>query len=113
MPGDALRQTVERFNGFVDTGTDADFGRKELPHKIQTPPFYAAWATPALHDSYTGLRVNANCQVVDLAGREISGLYCAGESAGGIKQHGLGRCITTGRVAGMECVRAASKKPGA
>jgi urocanate reductase len=107
MPGDVLRETVERFNSFVDTGTDEDFGRTELPYKIQTPPFYAAWSTPVLHDSDTGLRVNSNCQVVDLAGHEIPGLYCAGESAGGIRQHGLGRCITTGRVAGMECVRAA------
>jgi len=111
LPGDVLRQTVERFNRFVDTGTDEDFGRKDLPHKIQTPPFYAAWSTPVLHDSYTGLRVNSNCQILDMAGREIPGLYCAGESAGGIKQHGLGRCIVTGRVAGMECVRAASKAP--
>jgi predicted oxidoreductase len=112
MPGDVLRATVERFNRFVDTATDEDFKRKDLPHKIQTPPFYAAWATPVLHDSYTGLRVSPNCQVLDMAGLEIPGLYCAGESAGGIKQHGLGRCITTGRIAGMECMRAASKAEG-
>ena len=111
MPADVLRETVERFNSFVDTGTDEDFGRMDLPYKVQTPPFYAAWSTPVLHDSYTGLRVNSNCQVVDLTGREVPGLYCAGESQGGIKQHGLGRCITTGRVAGMECVSAASKTP--
>ncbi|MCC6735190.1 MAG: FAD-binding protein [Bauldia sp.] len=106
MPGDVLRATVEKFNSFVDTGVDTDFARANLQFKIQTPPFYAAWSTPVLHDSYTGLRANTNCQVVDMAGSAIPGLYVAGESLGGIKQHGLGRCIVTGRVAGMECVRA-------
>lgn len=107
MSGDALRETIERFNSFVDTGTDEDFGRTALPHKIAKPPFYAAWSTPCLHDSYTGLRATPNCQVVDLTGAPIDGLYVAGESLGGIYQHGLGRCIVTGRIAGMECVRAA------
>jgi hypothetical protein len=66
MPGDVLRQTVERFNSFVVSGTDEDFKRPSPPHKIEKPPFYAAWATPCLHDSYTGLRTNTNCQVTDM-----------------------------------------------
>ena len=106
MPGDVLKATVEQFNSYVESGTDADFGRTAMPFKIETPPFYAAWATPVLHDSYTGLRGDANCQVVDLAGQPIPGLYVAGESLGGIKQHGLGRCIVTGRIAAKELVKA-------
>lgn len=106
MPGDALRETVERFNSFVDSGTDEDFGRSALKYRIDTGPFYAAWSTPCLHDSYTGLRATPNCQVVDLTGNAIPGLYVAGESLGGIFEHGLGRCIVTGRIAGMECVAA-------
>jgi FAD binding domain len=105
MPGDALRNTVERFNSFVVSGTDSDFKRPSPPHKIEKPPFYAAWATPCLHDSYTGLRTNTNCQVMDMQGKLIPGLFCAGESQGGIKSHGLGRCIVTGRIAGMEAAR--------
>ena len=31
MPGAALRETVERFNSFVDTGVDADFNRQSPP----------------------------------------------------------------------------------
>jgi hypothetical protein len=107
MPGDALRNTVERFNSFVVSGTDTDFKRPSPPHKIEKPPFYAAWATPCLHDSYTGLRTNTNCQVMDMQGKLIPGLFCAGESQGGIKSHGLGRCIVTGRIAGMEAARSA------
>lgn len=107
MPGDVLRATVERFNSFVDSGVDEDFGRTNLQFKIARAPFYAAWSTPVLHDSYTGLRGDSNCQVVDTLGKTIEGLYVAGESLGGIKQHGLGRCIVTGRVAAKECVKAA------
>ena len=95
-----LQATVARYNSFVDTGTDADFQRRSPIHKIQTPPFYAAWSTPILHDSLTGLRTNVKAQVVDIRGQVIPGLYCAGESQGGFAQHGLGRCLVFGRIAG-------------
>jgi succinate dehydrogenase/fumarate reductase flavoprotein subunit len=100
----ALQQTVARYNSFVDSGTDTDFGKPTPTYKIQTPPFYAAWATPVLHDSLTGLRVNEKCQVIDVFGKVIPGFYCAGESAGGFTLHGLGRCIGTGYIAGTHAV---------
>lgn len=106
MPGAALRQTVERFNSFVDTGVDLDFKRPSPPHKIATPPFYAAWSTPSLHDSLTGLRTNTSAQVMDYQSQVIPGLYCAGEAQGGFALHGLGRCIVFGRIAGMEAAKA-------
>jgi hypothetical protein len=106
MPGAALRATVERFNSFVDTGVDLDFKRPSPPHKIQTPPFYAAWSTPSLHDSLSGLKTNTKCEVIDIEGAVIPGLYCAGEGQGGFAQHGLGRCIVFGRIAGMEAAKA-------
>ena len=99
---DVLQATVARYNSFVDTGTDADFERRSPLHKIQTPPFYAAWATPILHDSLTGLRTNVKAQVIDIRGQVIPGLYCAGESQGGFAQHGLGRCLVFGRIAGTD-----------
>jgi FAD binding domain len=100
MKGETLRATVERYNSFVDAGEDADFGKPKPKYKIQTPPFYAAWATPNVHDTRSGLRINGKCQVVDMNGQVIPGLYCAGESAGGFNQHGLGRCTTQGYIAG-------------
>lgn len=96
----ALEATVARYNTFADAGADADFGKFAPLHKIQTPPFYAAWSTPLIHDSYTGLRTNASAQVMDLQGEVIPGLYCAGESQGGFNQHGLGRSVLFGRLAG-------------
>ena len=102
MPAAALEETVARYNEFVDAGEDADFGKPNPRYKIQTPPFYAAWSTPILHDSLTGLRTNAQAQVVDVHGDVIPGLYCAGESQGGFAQHGLGRCLVFGRIAGRD-----------
>ncbi len=101
MPSAALRKSVERYNSFVDTGVDADFKKPRPMHKIVRPPFYAAWHTPALHDSYTGVRINTSGQVIDLRGRAIAGLYACGDSAGGFGQHGICRAATFGRIAGV------------
>ena len=107
MPATALQETVTRYNSFVDGGKDLDFGKPAPKYKIQTPPFHAAWATPVLHDTRSGLRINSKCEVVDLDGKVITGLYCGGESAGGFSLHGLARCCVQGRIAGREAARAA------
>jgi urocanate reductase len=101
MPSAALRKTVERYNSFVDTGVDTDFKKRTPMHKIAKPPFYAAWHTPALHDSYTGIRINTTAQVIDLRGKVIPGLYACGDSSGGFGQHGICRAATYGRIAGF------------
>ena len=105
MPPDALAATVARYNSFVDAGVDADFGKPKPAYRIANPPFYAAWATPVPHDSRAGLRINAKCQVVDLNGQVIPGLYCGGESAGGFSQHGLARAACQGFIAGTNAAR--------
>jgi hypothetical protein len=104
MRGEILQATIERYNSFVDSGKDHDFGKPSPKYKFQVPPFYAAWATPNVHDTRSGLRINAKCQVMDMEGQIIPGLYCAGESAGGFNQHGLGRCTTQGFIAGTNAV---------
>ena len=101
MPPEVLEETIARYNSFVDSGVDEDFEKPSPKYRIGTPPFYAAWSTPVLHDTRAGLRINAECQVVDLSGQVIPGLYCGGESAGGFSMHGLARCVVQGRIAGM------------
>jgi urocanate reductase len=105
ISGDVLQETVNRYNGFVAAGADTDFKKPTPLHKIEKPPFYAAWATPILHDTLTGIRTDTNCQVIDIRGEVIPNLYCAGESQGGFAQHGLTRCILFGRVAGRHAAR--------
>jgi succinate dehydrogenase/fumarate reductase flavoprotein subunit len=108
MPAANLEATVQRYNTMVDLGVDPDFDKPSPAYRIDTPPFYAAWATFTAHDTYAGLRINMKCQVIDTGGQVIPGLYCGGESAGGCSQHGLGRCTTQGYIAGAE----AAKEPG-
>jgi succinate dehydrogenase/fumarate reductase flavoprotein subunit len=100
MPGHNLETTIGRYNSFVDSGRDDDFGKPAPRYKLAKPPFYAAWATPMVHDTRAGLRINAKCQVIDLNGHPIPGLYCGGESAGGFSQHGLARATCQGYIAG-------------
>jgi hypothetical protein len=102
IPPQTLEETVAKWNASVDAGKDAEFGRTAPMFTIQKPPFYAAWATPILHDALAGLRINTRCEVLDLGGRVIPGLYCAGESAGGFALHGLPRVTVFGRIAGRE-----------
>ncbi len=104
MPPQNLADAVARYNAFVDAGKDADFGKPTPRYKIQKPPFYAAWATPVIHDTRAGLRINARCQVIDMNGEVIPGLYCGGESAGGFSMHGLPRAVCQGFIAGRNAV---------
>jgi succinate dehydrogenase/fumarate reductase flavoprotein subunit len=100
MPPANLRETVARYNSFVDSGVDSDFQKPTPKYKIARAPFYAAWSTPVIHDTRAGLRINANCQVVDMDGQVIERLYCGGESSGGFSMHGLARCLTQGYIVG-------------
>jgi hypothetical protein len=51
MPPANLEETMERYNSFVESGVDADFDKPTPRHRIEKPPFYAAWATPVVHDT--------------------------------------------------------------
>jgi succinate dehydrogenase/fumarate reductase flavoprotein subunit len=104
MPAATLEASVARYNSFVESGVDADFGKSKPLYKIEKPPFYAAWATPNVHDTRAGLRINAKCEVMDMNGAVIPGLYCGGESAGGFSQHGLARATCQGYIIGTSCV---------
>ncbi|MGD0627187.1 MAG: FAD-dependent oxidoreductase [Thermodesulfobacteriota bacterium] len=110
VPGDALAETVRKYNTCVDAGTDPDFGKPKnlLMSKIETPPFYAVWISLYVHDTCGGLAVNARSQVLDINGKVIPGLYAGGEAAGGLGVVGMPRAIITGRIAGEN---AAAEKP--
>jgi urocanate reductase len=105
ISGAVLQETVNRYNTFVAAGADTDFKKPTPMYKIERPPFYAAWATPILHDTLTGLRTNTHGEVIDIRGAVIPGLYCAGECQGGFAQHGLARCVVFGRVAGRNAAK--------
>jgi len=105
-----LVETVKKWNSYVDKGSDPEFARgSDAPmYKIDTPPFYAATLNPVWHDSYGGLRINGRAQVIDMQGDPIPGLYAGGESSGGGNQHGLGRALVHGYIAGTNAAKESS-----
>lgn len=107
MKSHTLESTVQRYNGFVDQGADLDFAKPAPRYKVAKPPFYAAWATPVIHDGRAGLRINGKAQVMDLHGAVIPHLYACGETAGGFGQHGLARATCQGFIAGTHAARQA------
>ncbi len=101
MDPQILASTIARFNEAVKSGKDEDWGRTTtLENTIEQGPFYCVWATPNLHDTLAGIRTDGAMQVIDLDGNLIPNLFAAGESAGGMRVHGLGRVITSGYIAG-------------
>jgi len=107
VPLTHLKETVAKWNSYVDKGSDPEFARgSDAPmHRIDTPPFYAAAFYPVWHDSYGGLRINGRAEVIDMQGEPIPGLFAGGESSGGGNQHGLGRALVHGYIAGTNAVK--------
>jgi hypothetical protein len=103
MPLKYLEQTVARFNSFADAGKDTDF-EKAAMHRIDKAPFYAALIPLAVNDSYGGLKIDGHCQVIDIYGKPIPGLFAGGEASGGGRQHGIGRATVTGYIAATHAV---------
>jgi fumarate reductase flavoprotein subunit len=116
IPADALVETINKHNKYIEEGKDPDFNKPIT--KVMIPlvagPFYAVSQWPAVHHCMGGLRINKNAQVIDVFGNIIPNFYAAGEVAGGV--HGSNRlgsnaipdCVAFGRVAGTN----AAKKQG-
>lgn len=110
---DVLTEEVERYNGFVDAGEDADFHRPLGGcGRIENPPFYAIPNTTMPYATYGGIMVDANCQVLDAQGAPMPGLYAAGmccgsfaEQAGIFYLGGLSQALIFGRLAGQIVAR--------
>lgn len=79
-----LAATIEKMNGFVDAGEDADFGRDMTTFvKMEEGPFYAVKTCPYVLLSKGGPVMNADAQVLSTNDEPIPGLYECGELAGG------------------------------
>jgi tricarballylate dehydrogenase len=51
---------------------------------LDQPPYVGFVTTTGITFTFGGLRINAGCEVQDLAYRSIPGLYAAGELVGGL-----------------------------
>lgn len=111
VPADELKNTIERYNGFVKAGEDKDFGRKSMPQQIGKGKYYAIEINPGVHYTMGGLKINTDAQVIGTNGQPVKNLYAGGEVTGGV--HGANRLggnsisetITFGRTAGMNAAK--------
>ncbi|MFI0354929.1 FAD-dependent oxidoreductase [Actinomadura sp. 9N407] len=102
VPADALRRTVERFNGFAASGVDEDFHRGEDPYDrffgagdgpnpclvpIERGPLHAVQIVLGDLGTKGGLRIDGDGRVLDEAGTPIPGLHAAGNSAASVAGH--------------------------
>ena len=80
---------------------------------IAEPPFEAYAVTCGITFTFGGLRVDADCCVLDEGGRRIKGLHAAGEMVGGLFYFnypggsGLMSAAVFGRIAGRSAAEAA------
>ena len=106
VPQGELKDTIEMFNGFLESGKDAQFGRNVARIRPLKPPYFLFACRPVSGVSLGGLRVLSSLQVINTQGQPINGLFAAGELVGGI--HGdnfaggssLGSAATLGFLAG-------------
>ena len=127
---DDLHEAVARFDEHAARGVDPDFGRGQSPYDLATgdpsregaartlgpiggPPYYALAVYVAMLGTSSGLRTNAEGQVLDVWGAPIRGLYAAGNSAAAPTGPGygggggtIGPALTFGYLAGRAAARA-------
>jgi fumarate reductase flavoprotein subunit len=92
LDGATVAATVKRFNGFVETGEDLDFGRKSLTKKVEGAPYTIMAVREYVQHTMGGVVIDKTGHVVDESGNQIEGLYAAGEVVGildgGNRRHG-------------------------
>jgi hypothetical protein len=128
IPGDALRETIERFNANARELKDPDFNRgwskqdqwwgdptlrdgtpRASLGPVEDPPFYAIEVKSGALGTKGGPKTDTRARVLDLEGTVIEGLYAAGNAmaspmgmtyggAGGT----LGPGMTFGYIAGRD-----------
>lgn len=112
---ETLRESIERFNGFVDAGKDEDFNRPmATAAKVEGDTYYAIRYQSAILATCSGLVVDYSCRVLDYDNEVIPGLYAAGGASGGFfsgcyPRHifgpSIGRCVTFGYVSGQNAAQ--------
>jgi 3-oxosteroid 1-dehydrogenase len=125
-----LRRTLDRFNGFAETGFDVDFGRGESAFsrfygdrahqpnpnlgKVDRAPYYGIAIYPGTLGTKGGPRVDADARVRRIGGGVIEGLYAAGNAMGaftGAGYPGPGVTIAAAMTFGYLAARHAAARP--
>jgi len=103
-----LKDTIDKWNGYVAAGEDLEFGRKDLGYKIENPPFYAIKTIGRIVGTGGGPATNVRQQVLSSNDKMIPGLYVAGEVAG-FQGYGTGMYNMGNIVFGQQAGRMAAR----
>ena len=80
-----LTETVAAYNGYCESGVDAEFGKDAaLLTKIGEGPYYAIAMASYSYNTCAGLDVNEKMQVLDTDGNVMEGLFCVGSDSAGV-----------------------------
>ena len=113
LPAEETKATVDRYNGFCETGADEDFyKRAEFLVPLAQGPFYGTRLGVGFLTVLGGLRTNVKMQVCDANDEPIPGLYNIGTMVGDffanmytfrVEGNNLGaNCLTFGYVTGRD-----------
>ncbi|MDN6627039.1 MAG: flavocytochrome c, partial [Pisciglobus halotolerans] len=111
MDSEVFVETIEKYNSYVDAGKDTEFGKNVFDLKVEVAPFYATPRKPAVHHTMGGLKIDTHTHVLTKDNKVITGLYAAGEVAGGIHAgnrlggNALADIFTFGRIAGKNAAQ--------
>ena len=82
VPAANLVNSINTWNNNATNGNDPEYGRTN-GIKAFSGPYYAYRNTPGNLGALGGLKINKNCNVLDVYNQPITGLYAAGLNAGG------------------------------
>jgi 3-oxosteroid 1-dehydrogenase len=125
VPAENLQATLDRFNGFAESGVDEDFHRGESAydkyysdptvkpnpslHRIDQGPFYAVRIVPGDLGTKGGLVTDERARVLRPDGSAIAGLYAAGNASAAVMGHTyagpgatIGPALTFGYLAALD-----------
>ena len=121
VPPANLAGTLERYNRGVAAGVDVEYLKEpKFLEALATPPFYGAELRPAtVASTACGLRIDPAAHVRGVDGRDIHGLFAAGECTGGVvgpqyvgSGNNYANCAVFGRVAGASAAALATGQLG-
>lgn len=110
VDGATLKETVEKYNSYVEAGADPEFGVNPMfMTAVETAPFYAVRLKASSYTTLGGLASDGQMRVLDDSNQPIEGLYACGTDNGSLYYRdypmavfgglGQGWCLTSGYLA--------------
>lgn len=118
LPKDNFAATIDRYNELYDNQNDPDYGKEAYRlSQMRKAPFEGVRMSGGYFiNTFDGVKINTDMNVLDENGKPIEGLYAAGDCTGGyfatsypnlLAGAAAGRTATFGRLAGKNAAKKA------